>query len=290
MTVKNSALRRKETLTGLGFALPSLLGFLSFFVIPFGIVIWYTFTQGIGGAKYAGLANYADILVNPAFLLAAQNTGRFFAVSVPLICVLSFLLALCLQKVGRRWLRTSFIIPLIIPVATVTMFFQIAFADQGPIIRFLEGMNISPQSFLHSSNAFWTLVILYLWKNIGYTVILFLAGLATIPREYYHMASLDGAGEWQQTVHITLPHIVPTAFFVIIIAIIRSFSAFREAYLLAGEYPHRSIYMLQHFMNNNYRNLNYQRLSVAALLVFFVIFAFVLLMYFVKNKTEEHQA
>ena len=285
MIVKKS-LARAEALTGVGFLLPSLIGFLLFYAAPFVLVIVFSLTRGVYLTQFVGFENYANIFKNPAFLLAVTNTLRFELVSVPLICILSFFLALGLHRAGNRHLRTAFIIPLILPVVSISIVFQIAFADNGPFSRYLDIFGVHIGSFLHSSSAFFVLLALFFWKNIGYTVILFMGGLSVIPQTYYQAARVDGANTWAQIRYITLPQIAPTAFFVLIIAIIRSFSSFREAYMLAGDYPDQSIYMLQHFLNNNFQNLNYQRLSVAAILVFLVIFVCVWLLYRLQNSLE----
>jgi len=250
-------------------------------------MIGQSFTQGVGKVRFVGIQNYIDLLQNDVFLLAAKNTLRFEAICVPLICVLSFLLALGLFKMPYFALRAAIILPLVVPVASVSMVFNILLADGGMVQRLLSLMGVQELNILKSPAAFYALVVFYLWKNLGYTVILFLAGLNAIPKEYPQAASLDGANSIQILRYITLPCILPTAFMVFIIAIIRSFSSFREAYLLAGNYPHTSIYMLQHFMQNNFASLNYQRLSVAALLVFFVIFLLVWVLFALRNRMEE---
>ncbi len=279
--------QRREAGAGLLFLLPSLAGFLVFSLVPFVIMIGKSFTQGVGRIRFVGLANYTDLLSNDVFLLAAKNTLRFEAVCVPLICILSFFIALGLQKIPKFWLRAAIILPLVIPAASVSMIFHILVADGGTAQKFLALFGMEEASILHSPAAFYALVVFYLWKNIGYTVILFLAGLNAIPREYSQAASIDGANGAQILRYITIPRIAPTAFLVFIIAIIRTFSSFREAYLLAGNYPHTSIYMLQHFMQNNFAALNYQRLSVAALLVFAVIFLLVWVIYRLRNRMED---
>ena len=285
---RRSRLNAREARAGIAFLLPSLLGFCLFFAVPFVLVIGYTFTRGIGSTQFVGFQNYLDIFDSYAFRLAAWNTFRFLFVSVSLICVTSFFIALGLRKTKLRLLRPALIIPLVVPVAAVSVVFQIAFADGGVLSGLLGVFGLPAQNIIRSDGAFWVLIIFYLWKNIGYTVILFLAGLNGIPQAYYEEAQICGAGAWQQTRYITIPCVAPMSFFVFIIAIIRSFSTFREAYALAGDYPHESIYMLQHFMNNNFRNLNYQRLSVAALLIFIAIFALVFVLYRFKNRLEAH--
>src|SRR5690606_13663667 len=128
------------------------------------------------------------------------------------------------------------------------------------IMRF----GIEPVNWLRSGWSTGVVALVYVWKNCGYNMVLFLAGLGNIPKEYYEAAYIDGAGPFTCLIKITLPYMVPTSFFVLIISIINSFKVFREVYLLAGKYPYQDIYLLQHFMNNNFFNLSYQKLTTAA--------------------------
>lgn len=106
-------------------------------------------------------------------------------------------------------------------------------------------------------------------------MVLFLAGLQGIPREYYESAGLDGAGTWRKFFNITLVYLVPASFFVFVISIINSFKVFRETYLISGAYPHDSIYMLQHYMNNMFASLDYQKLTAAAFIMAAAIYSIV---------------
>ena len=110
-------------------------------------------------------------------------------------------------------------------------------------------------------------LLLYLWKNIGYHTILFTAALAAIPRTYIDMANLDGAGRTRQFYTVKLPFLAPTIFFVVLMSLIASMKIFREVYLLTGSYPYETLYLLQHFMNNTFRSMDYQKLSTAAILL-----------------------
>ena len=110
-----------------------------------------------------------------------------------------------------------------------------------------------------------------------------------MPKEIYEAADIDGAGAYRKLTRITVPLIIPSVFFIVIISIINSFKSFREAYILCGTLPNKSIYMLQHFLNNNFANLNYQRLSVAAILVFLVIFVIVFAMLKIKEKIGDYE-
>lgn len=112
------------------------------------------------------------------------------------------------------------------------------------------------------------MVALFLWKNTGYHVLIFFSGLQMIPKEYYENAKLDGAGAFRCFRSITFPLMLPILGFNFLLAMMNSFKCFREAFLIGGTHPHESIYLLQHFMNNNFENLNYQRISVASVLMF----------------------
>lgn len=277
----NFNLTVREAIAGYIFALPSLAGFLLFFLVPFIMSFYYCFTEGMGGSTFVGLKNFKSLFMSNSFQLACRNTLIFNAISVPLIIILSFLFALLLNKniKGLSYFRSIFIMPLVIPVASVILVWQITFNEYGALNSIISKFGIEPVDWMRSGWSVAVLVLLYIWKNCGYNVILFLAGLNSIPKEYFEAARIDGAGAFECMRRITLPYLVPTSFFVLIMSIINSFKVFREAYLLAGSYPDMHIYMLQHFMNNNFFNLSYQRLTTAvfimgviiALLVFFLL-------------------
>lgn len=281
-------LNTRYSLTGFTFTLPFLAGFFLLYLIPFVWSIQRTFTAGAGGARFVGLWNYTDLFRSAAFRLAAGNTFRFIVIGVPLLMALSFALALALYRKfrGASFFRSAFLLPMVIPVASVVTVVQAFFGDGGLMNRLLEALGLPIGSWLNSSRAFPLLIGLYIWKNCGYNMVLFLAGLAAIPQDYADAAACEGASEGYILRRITLPLMVPNFFFVFVISVINAFKSFREAYLLGGSMPHESIYMLQHFMNNNFTNLNYPRLCTAALLIFSVIFLLVLLLFYVKRKHE----
>ena len=157
----------------------------------------------------------------------------------------------------------------------------------GIVNGWLEGLGVPLTDWMNSPRAFWVLIGLYVWKNCGYNVILMLAGLNMIPTEYYQAADIEGASGRQKFTRITLPLIWPSLFFVFVMSVVNSFKSYREAFLLGGKHPHDSIYLLQHFLNNNFENLNYQRLSVAAVMLFMVIFALVAVLYGLQSKYGE---
>lgn len=280
-------LRRREALTGLAFASLPLAGFAIFYIIPFGITIWRTLSD-YGGTHFVGLANYTNVFRSAAFQLAAWNTLKFIGIGVVCLLVLSLAIALLLNKglKGTDAFRASYVLPLVLPTASVIMVFQILFENGGIINYVLNNLGLSSINFLYSGNTFWVLLLLYIWKNIGYGIILMVSGLSQIPRDYYEAAKVDGAGTFWQLWKITLPLLSPTLMFTSLFAIMFAFKAFREAYALAGEYPDNSIYMLQHYMSNNFAHLNYTRLSVAAMMTFLVIVGIVWLLFW-RNFREE---
>ena len=131
---------------------------------------------------------------------------------------------------------------------------------------------------MNSDASFWVLVFSYIWKNLGYDVILWLAGLLGIPDDIYEAAGVDGAGEWKCFLHITLPNIRPVAFTIIILSFLNSFKVFREAYLVAGNYPQEKIYLLQHVFNNWFSELSVDKMAAGSVLLCLVITVFVLIL------------
>lgn len=267
---------------------PYVLGLLGFYVVPFAISVVYTFMSGTGfSGRFVGLTNYKSVFASDAFRLAVGNTFRFLIVSIPLIMIISFLLANLLFKAfrGFKLFRSIFLFPLVIPIGSIVMFVNVFLTERGILNSLLAKIGIQiGESWMNSGRAFWVLVFLYVWKNFGYNMILFLAGFNYIPKEMYENAEVVGANRRQIMRYVTLPMMKNSFFFVFIVSIANVFKSFREAYMLGGIYPDESIYMLQHFMTNNFANLNYQRLSIASFAVFLVIFTLIFFLYRSWNK------
>ncbi|ACT01777.1 carbohydrate ABC transporter permease [Paenibacillus sp. JDR-2] len=245
---------------------PSLVGFSVFYLIPFLLGIYESFTDGALGGHLVGFSNYSALLHSASFRKAAGNTMLFTAVGVPLLIMLSLTLALLLNRriFLRSTLRTSFMLPLVVPVASVVTVWQIFFDWNGTLNAWVHACGMDRIDWMQSNWSMSIVIVMYVWKNIGYDMILLLAGLQSIPKDYYETASLEGAGRFHQFRHITLVYLTPTLFFVLLISIINSFKVFRETYLLAGDYPYDRLYMLQHYMNNMFFELDVQKLTAAA--------------------------
>jgi len=132
--------------------------------------------------------------------------------------------------------------------------------------------------WMNSKYAFWVLVFTYLWKNMGYDVILWMAGLSGISTSIYEAARVDGATERKIFFSITLPNLKSTMYTITVLSILNSFKVFREAYLVAGDYPDQSMYLLQHIFNNWFREMSFDKMAAAAVVVAFVICSLVLLL------------
>jgi multiple sugar transport system permease protein len=281
-----SRFRTRDIKAAIFFLAPSVTGFLVFFLIPFIGGTYYSLVDSPIAGRFVGLANYINLLNNPVFLKAAGNTLVFSGIYVPLNIVISLVLAILLNKgvYGKSILRTAFIVPLVIPVASVVLVWQVIFDMTGSLNGLLHLMGSGGIDWMRTGWARIVVLIVYLWKNTGYNMVILLAGLQNIPVEYYEAADIDGAGPWRKFRSITLTYLTPTAFFVFIMSIINSFKVFRETYLIAGPYPQEGIYMLQHYMNNMFMSLDYQKLTAAAFLTAVLIFLLILVLFKVERR------
>lgn len=275
---------------GLLFMLPSLLGVGLFVFLPFLDVIRRSFCEAVTGG-FSGLENYRMVFENTAFRLAAKNTLRFVGICIPLLLVLSLGAALLLygQVRHRQALKSAFLLPMAIPVASVVLLWKVAFHSQGLLNGLFHSLNLTQVDWMNSSSAFWVLVFSYIWRNLGYDVILWLAGLASIPSSIYEAAKVDGAGSRQCFWRITLPNLLPSLFTITVLSLLNSFKVFREAYLVAGDYPNESMYLLQHLFNNWYRDMAFDKMAAAAVVTGIVIFVLVCFLEKAWNVKEEER-
>lgn len=269
---------------------PSLAGVMVFFIIPFIIVIWYSFLDNPISKDFVFFRNYATLLKNNAFLTAAENTLLLSATAVPLAVVLSLGLASLLDSriPCTSLFRTFFLSPMMVPVASVVLIWQVVFHYNGTLNSVLsEWFAAQPVDWMKSDKCMIVVVLLFLWKNLGYNMILFLAALNNIPKDLIEVAELEGAGSFYRLIHIKLRYLSPTLLFVTILSLINSFKLFREVYLLTGDYPYEDLYLLQHFMNNTFKSLDYQKLSAAAIIMAVVMIIIIGTLFVIENKFGE---
>ena len=271
--------KKKINKAPLYFILPSLIGVAVFTLLPFLDVFIRSFQSAIS-REFSGLENYYDIFSNAAFKLASQNTIKFVLVCIPLLLAISLAIAVFLNKFvqASQILRTAFLIPMAVPIASVVLIWNIVFHEQGVLSGVLNNFNMAGQDWMSTGWAFWILVFSYIWKNLGYNIILWLAGLNSISKEIYESAKVDGANNIQCFTKITLPCLKPTLYTVSVLSLLNSFKVFREAYLVAGDYPDKSMYLLQHLFNNWFRELSFDKMAAASVLMAIVIFVLIMLL------------
>ncbi len=267
MRRKERSGRIRDFARSLCFLSPSFLGVFLFFILPFGLVVKYAFTNSAGDPVQ--FQNVVNLVKNPIFRMAAKNTLTFSAVAVPLSVVLAIALALMLEcRIPMKsYFRSFFLSPMMVPVASIVLIWQVLFSYNGTANILMEALGKTAVDWLNSEYAPIVVVLLFLWKNLGYNMILFMAGLANIPRELLEVADVEGASGAYKFFAIKLRYLSPTVLFVTILSLINSFKIFREVYLLAGNYPYESLYTLQHFMNNMFNAMDYQKLSAAAVIM-----------------------
>lgn len=276
---------KKQVVWAYIFLLPSLIGIAVFYVIPYIMCVYSSF---VSKGSFAGLDNYINLFQNKAFLYALRNTVIFTAVAIPLLMIISFLIAKFLASFKKisAFFRSAYLMPIVIPAASLIYVWQLLFDDYGIVNNILSSLGIDTVQFFSSGFSMVMIIIIYIWKNCGFCVILFTAGLANLPKSVHESAYLEGASGFKTTIKITLPLITPTTFFVFLMAVINSFRMFRESFSLFGTYPNENIYFLQNFINNNYNNFNYPQLSSSAIVMSLIFIGLMLIFFLYERKSD----
>lgn len=267
------------------FVLPSLFGAGLFLMLPYLDVFRRAFLS-TSGERFVGLDNFKDVISNAAFRLAFMNTVKFTIICIPLLLVISLAIALFIyeRQALSRWMKPGLLLPMAVPVCTVVLLWRLVFDRSGFLNGALSTFGYEPIDWMNSEAAFWVLVITYIWKNLGYNVILWIAGLSAIPKEMTEAARVDGASELQVIKHVTLPNLLPSFFVISILALLNSFKVFREAYLISGNYPHDSIYMIQHLFNNWFRDLSLGKMSAGAVMISVILITLIIFLERLWNR------
>ena len=246
-------LKREKMLrgaTGLAFIMPSLIGFLVFTFVPVVISFFlsfcdWNFMSGFDGIKFTGLQNYMKLFTDDWFLASYRNNIVFTVVTVPLLIVLGLVVATIMNKYifGGGAVRTMFFIPYICSVVAVCSVWMVLFQPSyGPINQLLFKLGAeNPPKWLADYD--WSLIsimIVYIWQQVGYYAIVFLAAIKGVPEELYEAASLDGAGAVRSFFNVTVPMVAPTTFFLAIMGIIGSFKVFDQISVLTQGGPGNS--------------------------------------------------
>lgn len=258
MNTKGSKKARKDFFTCMGFILPSLLGFLIFTFIPVVISLCLSFTswnfmEGIEGIKFNGLANYIRLFSDEWFLNSYKNNIIFTAVTVPVLIALGLVMATIINKYiyGGGVVRTMIFIPYIASVVAVcTVWMVLLQPSYGPVNEFFRSIGIAnPPGWLADFK--WSLpsiMVIYVWQQVGYYSIVFLAGLKGLPEDVYEAAKVDGASSIRQFFSLTVPLISPTTFFLTIMGIIGSFKVFDQISVLTQGGPGSSSSVMAYYV------------------------------------------
>lgn len=239
--------RKKESLTGWFFILPSFAGFLVFTLIPVLLSLLLSFTDwnflsGVGSIHFIGLDNYVRMWDDARFTASLRNNALFTLIVVPSVMLFSLLAALALNRnvYLKSAVRLMIFMPYVSSIVAISIVWGILLnPSQGPVNSLLRSLGIAdPPGWLASSS--WALpavILISVWINVGYNMIIYLAGLQGIPRDLYEAASIDGAGAYRQFRNVTLPMLSSTTFFVMITTIISSFQVFALVFILTQGGP-----------------------------------------------------
>ncbi len=268
---------------------PSLLGLLLFIVGPvlFSLALTLFRWNLLSPMEYVGLQNFVELWRDERFWAAFQHTITYIVLYVPAVFVVAFLLALLLNRPlrGRAFFRMAFYVPVVSSWVAVSMMWRWIFNPQYGLMNYLLGLiGIQGPAWLYDPNtALYAVVIASVWKDAGFSTVLFLAGLQGIPEVYHEAAQIDGANPWQRLRHVTVPLITPTAFFVLVTTLIGSFQVFDQMYLMPVEYAQRgTTVIVQYIVNNAFR---YQRMGYAAT-ISWVLFAMIFVITVVQLRLQ----
>lgn len=268
------------------FLLPGLTGVILFYLGPFLEVVRRSFIKSGNGA-YVGLTNYRMVLRNGAFHLAVKNTVLYIILGVPLLMGISLLLALLLRNLtSRSRFVSAMLIPLAVPAAVMVLALQILIDKHGMVNGILDSLvrRFGAASvfhgidYLNSGGAIVVVICSFLWKNTGYMMILWLAGLAALPKEVEEAARVDGANRWQRWRYIIRPELSGSFFTIGMLSVLQIFKSYREVWMVAGSYPQENIYFLQHLLQNWYLKLEFDQMAVLTVLMSLALLAVCLLL------------
>ena len=246
--------------------LPGLCGFGLFYLYPLLNMPYYAMISSNFDQRFVGFAHFSRVMNNRYFRLAVKNTISFSIIAPVLSVVIAFFLALFFRKVlNKVFVQSVFIIPLLVPSASVCIIFQNIFSKDGLLAFFKFSKTLSLDRL--------SLYFFFLWKYTGINILIILSGFSHIPSFAEEVADINGASPIKRVFYIILPMLRSTLAFTFVYSLSNSFKSFKESYVMFGDYPALQVYQIQNYMNNHFKKLDYQSLSAAGLM-FFVSIAF----------------
>lgn len=272
------------------FLLPGLMVMTIFYIFPFVGGMFHSLTDGTYSNGFVGFENYKKIWNNEMFLLGLRNTLELSLICTPLLWSISFLIAFSIQeyKIQAGIIHFGILLPYMMPSSTILLIWSLVFDYGGPLNRIIVGLGMERVMWMESAELRVPIILMFLWRNLGFCVTIFMASLQTIPRPYYEYAEIEGAGFLTKIMQIALPIIQPTAYFIFVLSWINSFKIFKEVYFIAGAYPDYSVYTLQHYLNNMFTKLDYQNVTTAAYSFAAILFLAFGLIFVTRIKSSEN--
>lgn len=221
---------------------PYVLFTLVIWIIPFIWGLWIALRKWniiSPQTEFVGVANFIKLFHDPLFYISLKNTLRFMVVFIPLVVLLSLLVALMLQRIKtlQAFFASGYLISYVSAGVAYSVVFKILFSGEGPINNWLRSFGLEIPWFSSPALAMFTIALMVTWKFLGYYALIFLAGLQAIPHSLYESAELEGAGAWSRFWHITLPLLNPSLVVVLVFAVMLSFNLFTEPYIITGGGP-----------------------------------------------------
>ena len=291
-------LRLREALTAYAFIAPTFVGFFVFIAGPILFSLGMSFFEWdvVNDPVFVGPENYRELVADQRMLAAFWNTFRFVVFVVGLNLVVSLSLAVALQRklptILRYYYRTTFFLPMVASIASVSIVLGYLFHKELGVINYYLGLvGIAEVPWFTSSAwALWTIVIATVWKSFGFDLILFIAGIQNIPRHLYEAASIDGANGWHQFWRITIPMLSPTLFFAVVVGSISAFQVFDQAYIMTkggpGDATRTIVFVMFEYAFGSLR-MGYG--SAIALMLFLVILLLTVFQMKVTQKLVHYQ-
>jgi multiple sugar transport system permease protein len=292
MTIERQRLNN-EAITAWLFLAPALILLGIFLLFPIAYLFYLSFTTGsftVEGVRWAGLKNYWRLVLNPDFWQILGNTLYFtLATLIPsLLIPLGFAVLLNRSFALRGLLRTAFFIPSITSLVAVGLGFRWLFQTEGPVNEFLSFFGLQPVPWLGSTTwAMPVIILLSSWKQLGFNMVVFLAGLQAIPISRYEAAELDGANSWAKFWHITLPGLRPTLIFATVTTAIFTLRSFEQVYIITGGGPINSTNLLVYYIYEEaFALFDFGYAAAAAT----VLLGFTLVLVYLQLKTWSDEA
>lgn len=287
--------RRRTTLIGWSFILPNFVGFAALTLIPIVATLGLAFMQwnSYSTPEWVGLDNFRRLWGSETFWTALRNTAYYAAGHIPLTlaAALGFAVLLNRKLKGIGIFRTALFFPYITSLVAVAVVWNMLFSpDAGPINQLLNALGVqdAPGWTTSTTWAMPAVIITSVWRDLGYYMVLYLAGLQTIPGELYEAAEVDGAGPWARFWHITVPSLRPTTFFVLIMLTISSFKVFDLVQVMTEGGPGRSTLVLsQVIYREGIREGRFGYSSAIALVLFLIVLLITVVQFRIQQRGEK---